>query len=103
MIHNAKSVFLAVNASLRWLNNVTGVHLVQFPLLLTGQQGRYRPLLSNGWKIVQILRQRQRKTTNTAPTSSANKQQANPLISMNNYTYTPLVISWNDENKQLTL
>jgi hypothetical protein len=29
------------------------------------------------------------------------KQQANPLLSMNNYT--PLVISWNDKNKQLTL
>jgi hypothetical protein len=29
------------------------------------------------------------------------KQQANPLLSMNNYT--PLMISWNDQNKQLTL
>jgi hypothetical protein len=29
------------------------------------------------------------------------KQQANPLLSINNYT--PLVISWNNENKQLTL
>jgi hypothetical protein len=29
------------------------------------------------------------------------KQQANLLLSMSNYT--PLVISWNDENKQLTL
>jgi hypothetical protein len=26
MFYNAKSVFLAVNASLRWLNNVSGVH-----------------------------------------------------------------------------
>jgi hypothetical protein len=29
------------------------------------------------------------------------KQQANPLLSMNNYT--PLMISGNDKNKQLTL
>ncbi len=29
------------------------------------------------------------------------KQQANPLLSMNNYT--SLVISWKDKNKQLTL
>jgi hypothetical protein len=51
---------------------------------------------------VQILRQRRRKTANTAPaTLSAYKQQANPLLSMNNYT--PLVISRNEKNKQLTL
>jgi hypothetical protein len=67
-----KSVFLAVNASLRWLNNVSGVYLVQVSLLLIGQQGlghffRYRPLLPIGWRIVQILHQRRRKTTNTAP------------------------------------
>jgi hypothetical protein len=29
MIYKSKSVFLAVNASLRWLNNVVGVYLVQ--------------------------------------------------------------------------
>ncbi len=28
LLYNAKSVFLAVNASLRWLNNVSGVYLV---------------------------------------------------------------------------
>jgi hypothetical protein len=39
MILNAKSVFLAVNSSLRWLNNVSGVYLVQVSLLLIGQQG----------------------------------------------------------------
>jgi hypothetical protein len=32
-------VFLAVNAILRWLNNVTGVYLVQISLLVIGQQG----------------------------------------------------------------
>ncbi len=57
-----KSVFLAVDASLRCLNNVSGVHLVQVSLLLIGQQGLgdfygYRPLLPNGWSSVQILRQ----------------------------------------------
>ncbi len=64
----------AVNASSRWLNNVVGVYLVQASLLLIGQQGlgdffRYRPLLPIGWRIVQILCNRQRKTTNTAPTT----------------------------------
>jgi hypothetical protein len=59
-------------------------------------------LLPIGWSIVQILRQRRRKTTKTAPTTlSAIQQQANPLLSVNNYT--PLVISRNDKNKQLTL
>jgi hypothetical protein len=63
-----KGVFLAVNASLRWLNNVSGVYFVQVSLLLIGQQGlrhffRYRPLLLIGWRIVQILRRRE--TTNT--------------------------------------
>ncbi len=43
-------------------------------LLLIGQQGlehffSYRPLLPIGWRIVHILRQRRRKTTNTAPTT----------------------------------
>jgi hypothetical protein len=58
---NAKSVFLVVNASLRWLNNVSGAYFVQVSLLLIGQQVlghffRYQPLLSIGWVIVQILR-----------------------------------------------
>jgi hypothetical protein len=34
-----KCVFFPVNVSLRWLNNVTGVYLVQVSLLLIGQQG----------------------------------------------------------------
>jgi hypothetical protein len=43
-----------------------------------------------------------KRTTNTAPTTlSAIQAQANPLLSMKNYT--PLVISRNDKNKQLTL
>jgi hypothetical protein len=49
MILNSKSVFLAVNAILRWLNNVSGVYLFQFPcVLLVSRVGtflRCRPLL----------------------------------------------------------
>ncbi len=48
-------LFLAVKASLRWLNNVGGVYLVQVSLLLIGQQGlgdffKYHPcfLLAGG-------------------------------------------------------
>jgi hypothetical protein len=36
--YNAISGFLAVNASLRWLNNVNGVYLIQVSLLLIIQQ-----------------------------------------------------------------
>jgi hypothetical protein len=52
---------------------------------------------------VQILRQRRRKTTNTAPTILLvqYKHQAKPLISRNDYI--PFVINRNDKNKQLTL
>jgi hypothetical protein len=51
---------------------------------------------------VQILRQRRRKKTNTVQTILMQyKQQANPLLSMKNYT--PLLISSNNKNKQLTL
>jgi hypothetical protein len=79
--------FIAINESLRWLNNVVGVYL-----LLLGQQGlvdfyRYRPLLPIGWRIVQILRQRRRKTTNTETTTLSAiqyKQQANPLLLTHN-------------------
>ena len=89
--YNPKSVFLAVNASLRWLNNVSGVYLVQVSMLLIGQRGlghffRYRPLLPIGWRIVQIKRPIQRQ-----PLLLQYKQQANPLLSVHNYTQ--LVIS----------
>jgi hypothetical protein len=70
------------------------------PLLLIGQQGL--PLLLLFWRIVQILRQRRRKRPiQRQPLLLQYKQQANPLLSMNNYT--PLVISRNDKNNQLTL
>jgi hypothetical protein len=52
--------------------------------------------------IVQILRQHQRETTNSTPTTlSALQASSQSTLSMNNYT--PLVISSNDKNKQLTL
>jgi hypothetical protein len=88
MLYNAKSMYLAVNASLHWLINVSGVYLVQVSLLLIGQRGlghffRYRPLLLIGWRIVQILRQRRRKTTNTMPTTLSATQAASQSTFIN--------------------
>jgi hypothetical protein len=102
--YNAKSVFLPVNASLRWLNNVSGVYLTQVSLLLIVQQDlvdffRYRPFLPIGWRIVQILRQRRGKQQILRQLLFV--QQASPLLSMKKYT--PLVISRNDKNRQLTI
>jgi hypothetical protein len=72
MILNAESVFLVVNASLQWLNKARRVNIAQFSLLFISRHSlqdffRNRPLLPIGWRIVQILRQHQRKTTNTVP------------------------------------
>ncbi len=52
-------MYLPVNATLQWLNNVRGIYLVQLSLLFIGQDGlgqffRYRPLLPIGWRIVEI-------------------------------------------------
>jgi hypothetical protein len=87
------------------------VYLTQVSLLLIGQQHlvdffRYRPLLPIGWRIMQILRQRrgqQQKQRHLLLVQY--KQQASPLLSMKKYCiqYTPLVISRNDKNKQLTV
>jgi hypothetical protein len=57
MILNAKSGFLQ-SMRLCWLNNVSGMSLVQVSLLLIGQQGlghffRSRPLHPIGWRTVQ--------------------------------------------------
>ena len=93
--------------SLLWLNNVSGVYFIQISLLLIGQQDlghffRYRPLFPIGWRIVQILRQRRRKTTNAeSATLGAIQKASNPLLAM--YNYTPQVISRNDKNMQLAL
>jgi hypothetical protein len=93
MIYNAQSVFLAVNASLYRLNNVSGVYLVQVSLLRIGQQGLvdffwHRPVLPIGWRIVQILRQRRRITTNTAPTNLRVIQASSQSTSVNEQLYS---------------
>jgi hypothetical protein len=77
------------------------VYFVQVSWLLISQQVlghffRYRSLLPIGWRIVQILRQRQRKTTNTLPTNFIAIQAASQSTLKN---YTPLVISEYDKNK----
>jgi hypothetical protein len=109
--YNAKIVFLAVNASLRWLNNVTVVacrYLIQVSLLLIGQQGyadffRYRPLLRIGWRILQFYAKARGKRLiqRHQPLLLQYKNQANSLLSMN--IYIPLMIIRNYKNKKLTL
>jgi hypothetical protein len=72
MILLLKSVFLAVNAGLRWFNNVTDVYLVQVFLLLIGLQGwrrhffRYRPLLRGWLEVCANFTPTLEETTNTA-------------------------------------
>jgi hypothetical protein len=61
--------------------------VVQVFLLIIGQV-RYRPLLPIGWRIVQILRERQRKTTNTAPTTLSAIQAASQSLSIHNLQYS---------------
>ncbi len=103
MTLHRKSVFIAVNASFRWLNTVRGVYLVKVSFILIGWQGLERLFLvsahaSHCLEDCAIFR----KTINTVPTSpNAIQAACNTPLSMNNYT--PLVISGNDKNKQLTL
>jgi hypothetical protein len=57
------------------------VYLGHVSLPLIGQQGlghffRYWPLLPIGWRIVQIVLQRRRKMTNSAPTTILSEIQA---------------------------
>ncbi len=87
------------------------MYLVQVSYLFIGQQGLehflwYRPLLPSNWRIVQLY-------ANANANANANaggkqlvqrqlllvqcKHQANPLLSMNNYTLP--VISRYDKNK----
>ncbi len=66
------NVFLAVNASLRRLINVSGVYLTQVSLLLIGQQGLVDfscigPCFPLAGELCELLRRR--NTTNTAPTT----------------------------------
>ncbi len=80
-----------------------GLIMFQVSLLLIGQQGlvnffRYRSLLPIGWRIVlvHILRQRRRKTTNTAPPSCtpspllSSSTPPSPLFSCSSSSYSSL-------------
>ncbi len=77
-----------VNESLCWLNNVSVEYLVHVSLLLIDQQGlvdffRYQSMLPIGRRIVQIVRQCQRKMTNTAPTTISAIQAASHYTFIN--------------------
>jgi hypothetical protein len=80
IIYNAKSVFLAVVASLRWPNNVTCLHLVQVSLLAfhwsTGI-GPYFPLAGGLCKF--YANAGGKRTIQGQPLLVQYKQQANPL------------------------
>jgi hypothetical protein len=99
-------MFLTVNASLRWLNNVTGVYLVQVSLLLIGQQG-----LGHFFRILVLASHWLEDCANFTPTPKENDQysanyscaiQATSQSAFTNvqyiYNYTPPVISRNDKN-----
>ncbi len=80
-------------------NNVSDVYLVQVSLLFIDLQGlryffRYQPLLHIGWRIVQILRQHRRKTTNTAPTTFSEIQSASQAAKKY------FVLGWPEQPKQ---
>jgi hypothetical protein len=77
-------------------------------LLLIGQLGkvhffRHWLLLPIGWTTVQIVRQHLMKMTNTLPTTLSAILAASQSTCFSMHNYTPLVISWNDKDKQLTL
>jgi hypothetical protein len=79
--------------SLRWLNNVTGLFLVQVSLLLIGQEGlghffRHRSLLPIDWRIVQIFRQRWMKMTNAAPINLSAIQAASQSTFVSEQLYS---------------
>jgi hypothetical protein len=78
------------------------VYLVQVSLLLIGQQGLGHCVqVPTGWRVLQILRQR---PTNSASTTLSAIQAASQSTFNNiQLLYTSLVISRNDNNKQLTL
>jgi hypothetical protein len=87
-----KNCICVVIVSLLWLNNVGGVYLIQVSFLLIGPQGlvdffRYRPLLPIGWRILQILRQRRRKTTNTAPAALSDIEASSQSTFINEQLY----------------
>ncbi len=104
MIYNEKSVFLAVNVTWRWLNNVCGVY--RFPCFfsvsrvweISSDIGSCFPLAGGLCKL--YANAGGKWPLQHRPFLVQYKKQANPLLSMHNYT--SLVISRNDKNKQLT-
>ncbi len=92
MPNNAKSVFLQVYASLRWLNNVSGVYSTQ---VWPEGFGRFLQVfaLSSIWQAdFANFMPTPGKTTNTAPAILS-------VIKAAMNKYTPLVISRNDKNE----
>jgi hypothetical protein len=103
--YNAKSVFLAVNAILRWPNNISGAVYLQLSLGF-----RAFLLASRVWDIFSgigpcfplggglckfFANVGEKRPIQRQPLLVQYKQQANPLLSTHNYT--PLVISGNDK------
>jgi hypothetical protein len=96
------NVFLAVNASLRWLSNVSGVYLVQVSssfLLVSGVWdifsgiGPCFPLAGGLCKF--YAKDRGKRPIQRQPLLVQYKQQANPILLMHNYT--PLLNSGNEK------
>ncbi len=95
--YNAKSVFLAVNASLRWLNNVSRIYLTQVSWFLIGQQHLASHWLADCANAITGGQQQIQSQLLLVQ----HKKQVIPFLSM--YKYSPLVIRRNDKNKQLTI
>jgi hypothetical protein len=107
MIYIAKIVFLTVNASLCWLNNVSGEHLVPVSLLLIDQRslGHFSGI-NPCFQLAGGLHEFYSNARGKQPI------QRQPLFlqyiiskptTLSMHNYTPLVISGNDKNKQLTV
>ncbi len=109
LIDDTKSVFLAVNASLRCFTNVVCCTYSRFlaSYWSAGFGGFLKvSALASFWlEDCANFTPTRRKTTNAAPTTLGTavqcKQQANPFLSMNRST--PLLIRRYGKNKQLTL
>jgi hypothetical protein len=104
MVYNAKSVILAVHASLRWLNNVSESRFPSFLLVcwvwdISSSIGPCFPLTGGLCKFYANVGGK--RPIQRQPLLMQYKQQANPLLSTHNYT--PLAISRNEKNEQITL
>jgi hypothetical protein len=99
LLHKKCTVFVTVKTRLSWLNNVSGVYLVQVSLLLIGQQGferffKYRPFPCLSLEMLH----RRRKMTNTVLTTFNALQAASQSTFINTQLYSTC-----DKNQQLTL